>query len=582
MRLILVFDENFDFLEDDIVLGYKKPKNVSEECFVKVNQSPENYDIASIEKVKNQYLTFLKTDFSKSVFESTFCNFSKNWIFPVFGWTNLIDKSLESNNIDEIIISGYSQYNFTPLYEAEGEFNKRFFYKIYDSIPKVLFRYLKSKHSKVIIVNKKLKLKACFRKFIRRYILLLLKFIFFLIRKFKVDLSNFLKKSTKKTLPYKNKNIFFSRGIAHTQYVQEYLNEYKNDSVLYLSEGITSNNLNKKLVETNAKYIFIDNDNYSSYKTIIISFFKILIEIFKRKKIKIPLNQFIEINFGDVFVEMCVSYYDALLYKENVNRFIQKNNINSKLITMEMYSPFAYVIGELGLNHKIKTYQLQSASLELKKFPPFFFCNKFLFKSEKTALDFEKLYPNYKNQIDFYGNLNNLEKGRAVINELPKNVIYFSQPNYEEEAEGALIIELMRLKNIKKFNLIIKPHPRDNSKKFNKYKGIKTIENSIVLSEYIKDFDLAIVRNSSVATDLFLEGIPIIFCLLTERSQNTKIDYIYQDYFGTIKNVYDLLNVLNNYKLLLNDYTKYRKKYFNDSNFLKDMHFFHKRILNEK
>lgn len=573
MRLIIAFETKFTCSPTDLVIGKVKPDTVSQSQFFKVDNFQITDYVRELEDFKKKIISQTQSKIIKGAVFSSINNFNRNWILPLFKWIDTIDLVLSKYKIDEILIIGYTKnIGYTPYYEAEGEIGSQLLYKDYDVIPSIIHEYLESKHPKnVKLKNKKSTINLKLRIFVRRYVLLLFKLVFFFFKKIK-SLSFRTKINDLNTAKF----LFSTRSIAHSEYMYNFLKKYNDQIIIHTSDGLSAGNKNVDFLKRQKFKNVVTQESEISILEAKIIFFKIIKALFNLQNNQYLDVRGIKINMTSVIREMLISYFDALLYKKSIKNTIKNNNV--KLLTGEMYTPFAYVISEIGKEKSVQTYQLQTTAMMIRKEPNFVYCDYFLMNSKENATAFKKIYPNVKDQIKFYGSLlidENLLKSKPKEDKI-KKVVFFTQPRIEEDIEISIIKQLIKLGEKYNFQTYIKMHPRDDQGKLKQFKSdVKIVESNHIFNEYIKEFDLAIIRNTSLGSSIILEGIPIIVCLLSENAKRSEMNYINHSYYGTVFKLEDIEECLINTRKLKGAFTDFRKEFIFNNELTRGVDYFY-------
>lgn len=590
MKLFLQFqDLSVSTNSNDIILTSDKNK-LKLNCKIESVNTLVDYSYMNcLESYRNNILQSSHNKFVKSVFDSSINNYNRNIIIPVLSWVQKVEEIISTNQIEEIVIIGYVLHpSYVPYYEAEGEIGKKLFYKKYDFIPRILKEYLVNKGFKVKTIGSKNPLNLRFRIFVRRYILFFYKLNLFLFRKIQFKTR---KINAELTFDSKKNNLLFlTRGIAQSEAIISFLNQFNSKCSILFSDGIVSRNTNENFLNKNSS--LKNKTNYLEYikfSDLIISFFICFrYLIFSHKINKLNLNG-VSFDISNSLNEMIISYFDALVYQKSIDNYLKKHlshyQKNGALVTCEMYTPFAYVTDIVSKKYNLKSYQLQTTTMIERLEPIFFYCDKFLFSTKRIAESFKKIYPQEQRRIDYYGNLNIVDDNidnPQVTNPAIKNVIYFSQPKFEEDVEQDILNELVKLKDQFNFTLYIKPHPRDTLSKFDAFKEkIVLLDKNLTFDDYKETCDLAVMKSSSLGHQFLHTGIPVIFCLLTNYSQNIKIDFISKNYQGTILDISELENIFIHRNQFYNHFLQYRKNYINENELYKSASHFYNKIISD-
>lgn len=578
MRLILIFDNttNISFKKNDIVISENK---IIDNSLCEINnylfpKHPNHYNINEINNIKNEFLSRAKNKIEEDVINGSFNDFNRKWIFPFLGIIELINNIISNNKISQVLIYGYtSSMNTVTFYEAEGERNKRLLYNTSDVFPFHINNYFKSININPTIFSKKNRNLVVIRFFFRKYLLLIYKLIINLYRKLIHDLSNLFVSNKDEIIANNVVNMFCSRGVAHTKYVYKFIEENVN-SILFISDGIFSKGKNYKFVMNNNISNHVRDINYISYKNIFWSFLKSLYYSSNQKSFNVEIKGQ-KICFNNGVSEMIIAYFDVQIYKSALNNFISNKSKLINLLSLEMYTAFAYVTNSVGKENSLKTYQIQSTAMMSRLEPNFVYCDKFLLKTESEKKVFRKLYNS--NKFDFFGTFNDVfEFDYDLTKNKPKNILFFSQPD-NLELEKKLLIQILKISDEYEFKVSIKLHPRDSNDKFKEITNndVTVYDGYYNFTTYKSNFDLAIVRTTSLSHDLILEGVPVIFCLFNDSDVNSPFLYLDKKFYGTIFNQDGFYRIFDNYQMFINKYRNYREKYLADNDFNKGRSFFY-------
>ena len=69
------------------------------------------------------------------------------------------------------------------------------------------------------------------------------------------------------------------------------------------------------------------------------------------------------------------------------------------------------------------------------------------------------------------------------------------------------------------------------------------------------------MKNSSIATDILIKGVPIIYCLFSEYMRNTRLDFLDPEYIGTLGEIGELIPTLEDFQALKADFELYKQRY---------------------
>ncbi len=569
MKLILAFSElSFELNSQDVVVyGHKIPLEKEDCSFIDVNECALN------EKKLSEYFDDFLLRASVS-FDSELtgilagCN---NNLYTnhlsVFKWVAAIDSVFMNNSVDEVVVTDLvDDSGYAPYYEAEGEAHSRFFYKPYDFIPKVLERYIKNKYNvNEHVLRRRFRIGLLYRKIMRRYFLLLFKFVFYFAksRSYKYLFQN---KSNGRSVPIEN--FIVSRSIAHFDSVS-LLHKGLDNSLLFCGESGFTFGDNYRFSSKNTS----DVVGFSSYLTsmdLVRSFVFVVKQLLLKPKGIAVEYEGVEYSYSDAVTEMIVSSFEVDLLERAIINFIEGEGISNNCIlyTCEMYTPFTRSIANLGGVYGVKTVQLQTTSMFVGYEPNFVHCDYFVFNSKVLANSYASKYPSRRGAGIYLGNFCTKRPDRAISlsSSGVRNVMYFTQPLTDEDIEQEIICELVRLGDLLGFKLKIKLHPRDSVKKIESFLNeVSVVDSCAEFDEYIVDVDLVVLKTSTIAAKAVISGVPVLYCLFSEWARNGKLDYIDHTYFGSIRRLNDIEDRLRSFVLLFDDFIRYRDSYLLDN-----------------
>ncbi len=585
-KLILMFNDISHQIEvnpDDIVISNISYPSIPYDQLIIVN--PNDLPLATyrdqLEIAKLKFIENLKDQLQKEAFTSCYNNFYNHIFRSLMKWIYVIDNVMLEKKFDEIVLSDCVDSEFyLPYYEAEGEINGRLFYEIFDFIPHYIKTHLKNSSCKLTIVNKHGKVGLKIRIFLRRYVLLLLKFIISLKNHIDFQFDSPIKE---KTLPKAtNIFVFLSRGLPHTHYLLPYLNFNNENTLLFVSDGIKSKNKNlryAKTLDVNA-YSYLKFLRWYDYIFVLIRIFVSLLKTSKLPKIG---TMEVDLKFSSTLREMLISYYEVELYHIALERFVhfikRSSNANLVLITAEMFTPFTFVTAKVGQKFQCKTLQLQTSLIDYWPQTSFTNCDKFIFTSSQALNFYKDNNPSEAEKYDYWGVLTEVKEN--ITRNTHGRILYFTQP-YENNVELAIVKALKVTVQKMGFELVIKLHPRDSKDKFSSIgENLSFLESTKLLSSYISDFDVVVVRTSAIGKEAIISGIPTIICLFSEADQTIKVDFIqekYKKYKSFVYNEDQLVNAVLNHDITCCEFDNFRTSFINDNGLNKDVHSFHRSL----
>jgi hypothetical protein len=417
-----------------------------------------------------------------------------------------------------------------PFYESEGEVNNMLFYKKYDYIPQILVKYLVEHKINFEILKKHSRSHQLIRIFLRRFCILCIKPFVYLLANltFRYD----------KNFSFGRYNIILlSRSLAHTHLFFP-LQEASNKFLILYNDGFFSKGINHSFfVKHHGKgvplFSFLKMRNIFKnfiliHKSLITTHF-IIPRYVVFKGLCFPLRS--------VMREFLISYYDAIIYADSLSNFLNQNPYADLVVTGETFTQFPYVINESLNKTNIKFIQYECGTLDIMPNVDFIFSQKFLVSSEDVCLKYKELHFKEAHKIQFWGNTKKIGTSFKQFKVVSK-IIYFSQP-YENESQLSILKCLYEMSVRQGIQVDIKPHPRDYEviKIAEKY-GFGLIDKISLFSEYIRNYDLAIARTSSIVKDIILSRIPFLIALFSEQEKNTESEFISSKYKIMYKEIY--------------------------------------------
>ncbi|KYG76249.1 hypothetical protein EV198_3240 [Roseivirga ehrenbergii] len=568
-RLVLVFGSvDFPLEANDILVYNQKgglPQDITSVC---INDARLNR-----QEWAQRYDEFLASnliegaDDYNAVIAGCNKNLSRSHHY-IFNWIITLENLMEEHEVTTVLITDLvNSFGFAPYYEAEGEVNKEFFYKRYDFIPALIKRYLETRAGiEVKVLRHHSKVWQWFRRLLRRYFLLFAKCFFYL------RALGSLKKKTATYAELEEGDILVlnTRTPAHHKAFD--LIERKYSNTIFFCAELTSS------LGTNYQYAIEKGSRAVSFGTYI-SHFDLIRIMFKclrfiwLSNVKHPYFEYlgVKVAYYDSYKEMVIAFFEVWVYQTSLDRFMnelnQKYPGRLKLSTGEMFTPQAYVTNLVGKKYESDTYQIQTTAMTPLKEPNFVHCDYFLFLGRILADQYQMNNPEKESIGRFIGNIQySSEDALAEIevskHDSVKKIIYFSQPVIDEDIEMEIVETLVGAKENLGYRLFVKMHPRDNINKFLKFsEELEFIDNSMSMSEYLNDASVAVLKNSSIATDILIKGVPIIYCLFSEYMRNTRLDFLDPEYIGTLEKIGELVPTLEDFQALKADFELYKQRY---------------------
>jgi hypothetical protein len=269
--------------------------------------------------------------------------------------------------------------------------------------------------------------------------------------------------------------------------------------------------------------------------------------------------------------EMLIAYFDVIVYQKALENFVSrelpKTTSQSSIFTGEMYTPFAYVAMQVAKQNNLIGAQVQTTNMFIIEEPNYIFGDYFFFSSRSLAEGYRSKQLTNADKARFIGNVLNKKPSAFIPKKEYKNVVYFTQPITDEDIEQDIIGKLIDCSTQYGFKVYVKLHPRDKRDKLETFKdSIEIIDGSVSTEEYYKLMDIAVLKTSSIAAQIVLSGIPIIYCLFSDWARNGKLDYLDFNYSGTLQELsaFDKLfeKGLEN---LESDFVQYRNRYIQEN-----------------
>ncbi len=486
-------------------------------------------------------------------------------------WRRSLNSLINEYPVDEIVFTEILRQDFyLPFYEAEGEVTKPLSYEPYDFVSLALYNFVKSQYPaiKITVVKEHSKLKLRKRIFVRRYVLLLLKLLLQAWQCLKAV--TFSLKKDRRAEPV----IFLSRGVAHSQYVVDYVKEFRDQSELYISDGLRTIGKNAGFLSNYnlSEDDFINSTDKSSIFTFIGSAWQVLLillkyKLFYKRKLK-SLDKKYGASYSSSVTEMIIHYLETHVYVANLEVLVRqekaRNNLPKALITCEIYTQYTYFIAKLGSKYNIKTIQLISVAMNTAALPQYFFCDKVLFNQVRVMDEFKQNHPYLASKCAYWGNLTFNEsqavKVRKSIAE-KLSVVVFSQPVIDEENDFVILDCLREIKQTRPLEILVKQHPREKPEKFSDYTNdIKIFSGTDSLNKVVEQADLAIVKFSAVEHYLLNYGIPTIYCAFSQIARSSIANITETGYKGIAYTPQELKELVINFPAIAPEYTEFRKE----------------------
>ncbi|RTE86062.1 MULTISPECIES: hypothetical protein [Gammaproteobacteria] len=544
-----------------LYIDFKKKYIKNTNLAVGMYQRESCVDVSSI-SVSEELVVDFDTHFSnwvkhqdKEIQSKLFA--SKNQFYtsvaePLFKWLSAIELAIEKFEPDFIDFGEIYFHQLIFTYEAEGEVNRKFFYKSNYYLPVILLNYFKSKNIKAVVTFTK---KSSFMPFLSFYIrnLSLLGYGFFkgVVRKL------YRSSGTNKfglDLPDKNKIGLLVRNKIQVQFAQK-ISTLRPESFEFLSyeqigsRSSCSNNLREQ------ELMHVNLNNQLSMYDLASEYIKGLLSLFRPNGVKD--NTHISVMNGSLKFPM---YYGA---KEIIVRAVDMELLykslslcrGMKMVSFDMLTPHAHYVKK-ALGERNIT-QIQTTLMLGKPEPDFVVGKNFLLTDKISYEGVSTFNQRFSSKLRYLETPKHLNVSKKIeFNDKVHRIVYFTQP-MEQDVEKSLLNSLQNICESKGIALIIKVHPRQSSECY------MSFNKAIITSECIdlKDFDLAITRWSSIAIDCWLARLPIVFIRSTGYSRIIEADFLPKGYTGDLRSINALEeHILNRYTSFVKDYIRFLKE----------------------
>lgn len=569
MRLFIILNKEnvskIDFNQEDIIL--------SKDIFEGVNNSFTIYDFKinrekEISDYEKQIDLFInqQNKKNKEIFKAQRFLIWELVLTEPHNWIIALDTLCKQYNVDEILIDEASKNKFfVPFYGALGEVNEKLFFKDSDFIPQVLISYGIKNNIKCRVLTKTSWIKHTARILLRRYVLLNYKFL------------NHLKNHLKHLHNVKIKNdgqndepfyVILVRSIVHIDFLTPFIKKLTTNYFLHVGERQYGYGENIEFCKQNEINNSFSEKSFLKITDYVSVLFSILYSLFfRRTKGKLTLQfELFDVNLHNVLNELYIYHYEMELYRRSCERLFRNvKSDNLIVLSTEQLMPYSYWSAKEAKKKGGIFMQVQTTRMTPMRMPSFVYGDKFLFYSNNIKDEFIRLNHNEADKLAYEGFLKYNDAGEKKYEKLNK-IIFFSQP-YEYDTEKEILDTLVQLSKECNFDLFVKPHPRDDIKRFDKWNGITVLKSDLAFRNYIQDFDLALTRMSSVGLDCLLEGVPIIFSLHSSSDKKIEADYLDRSNLNITYSIQDLIDLFGSYETILENFYIFRKKFISDNDF---------------
>lgn len=463
-----------------------------------------------------------------------------NFFYPFSKWISSIERLKDNGKItygSRIVFSSKSKCPKVFLLEAEGERNTQFLYRSSYYLSYYLFQFLERREYTNLVVEKihDILPRLCF--FMRGRIILYLKFFQLIFYKVFTLKRRFGFSKTKRDSVV----IFSSRGVIQSDFIKNLYTKKQENMLVLINEASYLPFKNFKLAKGLFDVFYYAEGNIK---------FSRLFHIFKEAKRLINIDSNIkgeflgvDIKIRNIMPETGVYDFHMKTYADSVANSIQRLGIKKarRIVTFEMLSPFSYYVKKYS---QLSVIQMQTTLMALHKNPNFVYSDKFFFYDKGTYESHCIVNYHLKEKFDFVENFKYLEVRPAKRKTVIKEMVYFSQPIYLDEEMR--IVELLRdFCDMENIALKIKLHPRANKGQFQHISNIKVYDGSYSSLDIIQKSDLVVTRTSSIGLDCWYANVPVLF-FVNDMFKNFLVDYIPDDYLGTIKEDVDKIWLKSN------------------------------------
>ncbi|KMV30221.1 hypothetical protein AB733_12420 [Photobacterium swingsii] len=475
--------------------------------------------------------------------------FYRNTIVPIMKWVYAVDEQIKRNNIEEIEFTQYYDSDFIFTYEAEGEVNKKRLYKSSYFIPYILRKYISVNYPKVKLnYNCKKGFMPKLSFYVRNVAYISTLFLLSFSHRF---LAFFKSKARNKIDPLAK--VLLVRSVVQAEFIRGMYNKNKKKYTVIAFPQIFKRDSffgYLRSVDIDA----IDSSSYVGLCYIIKEYFKALFTLFF-----VNDNRSLVINDGRIIIpissilkDISCRQLDYLLYAEGIANLLRTYQVNSNIYSFDMFTPHSfYVVDKI----KLPLYQVQTTLISPKVEVNFISGEQFFFTNEYAYNNFLSKNPMLENKVGLKTNLKYVGVNKKFnLSSNLKCITYFSQPfEYAEERTLLKLLDVFCFKNDILLN--IKYHPRQEHYK-EQFTSLKVLNSYVTFEDVVASSDLIITRTSSIGLDCWLHNIPVVFFRGNATSKAISAEYLPVDYVGDVSNFEELLFLINNFKLLLDDFEK--------------------------
>lgn len=561
MKLVLVFSDEVTYEPGALYLVARRRDDLPEtaQTVVVAFDADSTALRDEADRFRDAYAASLRNPLLRDAFIANFHNFYFHIFRNLYKWVVNLDALLQTHPDAQVVITDAVGGSYMPLYEAEGEINKHLFYKGYDFIPELLYQYLRQQGVVCIVSNRHSRLRRAGRIFLRRYLVLGVKPLFYSLELFRY-------KKVKAVVQPEKKLLLLSRSIAHTHLLYP-LTEVTSSIVNLFSEGFFTRGINSRFFQDRPGS-GVSLTGYFSLVKVWSHFIAVLLVLAggMGRSRKTAVLAGINLPMRSVLREMLISYYDALLYTGAVQCFVQQNGSFEAVITAETFTQYPYALKQaLGKKTHIKLIQLSNGALDILPNVKFVYADRLAITSYSVFKEYQRLHPDEKDRMVYWGDTKKVAEA-VVPKYLFQKLLYFSQP-YESESEERILTFLHQYAIRTGTQVSVKLHPRDQlTREATGRYGFEIVETTSLFSEYVLNYDLAISRTSSILKDIILSGVPFVSALFSEGERRTYSEFIQPEYFTDYRGIYafdeaDLEGLLQHPARLCSDCDRFLQHY---------------------
>lgn len=474
---------------------------------------------------------------------------------PVFALIYQIEKLIFSKNIDQLLINNGGDYPFLTLYGGEGEgdykwFNPSMLHNYF------IYSYFKGKVEVKWQNKKKFSILNIIHIFREGYLSL------------KYVKRSFVYLLSPKSIDQQFKEDTNTYAIVNTKV-----------SLINLINLLPKHILEKVLIVKPSTLKYEDKTRSTSYRITLKDYTQSFIKYLKiRKRVK---STTLYINLFEVEVELKSKIllralrYEYIHFEAEfsaIERELLKHSFsnNTVIISNKTFGSGVTLIYSLSNRFNVPHYNFQSVAMSKMHYPILRLADVYFMYTYESYKFYSKLTSGYKYYLPIFNH--NKRNVDTFKDKEQLTVSIFTQPDNYADFYLNFLKEIVNIYNEFKFdvNFIIKPHYRQN--KLKEFKEIVesqdyfTIETPISRpSDLIKKSDFMMCMTSSVIFEAFQFNCPTIVLSISETDKRfieincmPEVNYV-------IKEMKDIIEILNNPLKSKHDYFIKREKYISNT-----------------